>query len=281
MVCGVCKRTAVNRNKIKRGVICEQCLRSLPESVQASADQFTAAQIRSLIQIVHTPAEADYKTIWAYSGNRNLKFSKDAMWLGQRLIRIKDLRSIRLDFHAKGIAKDPNTVTGIITLVIETKSPHFLMEEPITKNDICISYRISGCEITYEYPYYLDHLIHTVQMCIASGADTFDEAKAKMEARKRYEEQCKAEEEKKRRAQEGQTHTKRNASSAHNTSHAQSPFDAAKKMYGVELPYTKQELKKIRNRLILEKKAHPDIGGSDELFKEIQSAYELLLKYAS
>lgn len=274
MVCGVCRKAAVNYKKIKRGNICEQCYRNLPISVQASADQFTAAQLKSLSGIIHMPTESDNRSVWAYSGNRHLKFTRDAVWLGHVLIYVKDLRSIRLDFHAKGLAKDPNTVIGIITVVLETKSPHFLMEEPLSKNDVCLNYRINGCEITYEFPYHLDHLIHYVQIALASGAATLDDAKRKMEEKKQEEERHRAEEEKNRQDQKA-----RSQNNTANTS--KSPFDAAKKLFGVELPYTKQELKRIRNRLILERNAHPDIGGSDEAFKEIQGAYELLLKYAS
>lgn len=274
MVCGVCKKTAVNYKKIKRGNICEQCYRNLPVSVQASADQFTAAQLKSLSGIIHMPTESDNRSVWAYSGNRHLKFTRNAVWLGHVLIYVKDLRSIRLDFHAKGLAKDPNTVTGTITVVLETKSPHFLLEEPLSKNDICLNYRINGCEITYEFPYHLDHLIQYIQMALVAGATTLDGAKRKMEEKRQEEERRRAEEEKNRQEERARTQN-------HTGSNPKSPFDAAKKLFGVELPFTKQELKRIRNRLIIERNAHPDIGGSDEAFKEIQGAYELLLKYAS
>ena len=56
-------------------------------------------------------------------------------------------------------------------------------------------------------------------------------------------------------------------------------FEQAEELFGVKEPYTRDEVRDARNRLL--KKYHPDMGGSEELAKKINAAYELLIKHAS
>jgi hypothetical protein len=56
-----------------------------------------------------------------------------------------------------------------------------------------------------------------------------------------------------------------------------SEFEKAKKMFGVEIPYTEAEIRKKRNELI--KKVHPDAGGSEKKAAQINEYYALLKKF--
>ncbi|MBR1470489.1 MAG: hypothetical protein IJ600_02455 [Lachnospiraceae bacterium] len=58
------------------------------------------------------------------------------------------------------------------------------------------------------------------------------------------------------------------------------PLEEAKSVFGVELPFTADEIRQRRNLLL--KKYHPDNpDGSEEMCKKINEWYALLLKYAS
>lgn len=56
-------------------------------------------------------------------------------------------------------------------------------------------------------------------------------------------------------------------------------LERAEELFGVTAPYTRGQLRDARNKLL--KRHHPDLGGSEELAKRINAAYELLVKYAS
>lgn len=56
-------------------------------------------------------------------------------------------------------------------------------------------------------------------------------------------------------------------------------LEQAEKLFGVTAPYTRDEVRDARNRLL--KKHHPDVGGSEEMTKRINAAYELLVEHAT
>ncbi len=64
------------------------------------------------------------------------------------------------------------------------------------------------------------------------------------------------------------------------TSPANARLDEAKAFFGVDIPFTMEEIKQRRNQLI--KKYHPDNpGGSEEMCKKINECYALLVRYVS
>ena len=52
-------------------------------------------------------------------------------------------------------------------------------------------------------------------------------------------------------------------------------------LFSVKRPFTKAELRKKRNIFLASNHVHPDDGGSEEAFRKVQDAYELLMKFAS
>lgn len=56
-------------------------------------------------------------------------------------------------------------------------------------------------------------------------------------------------------------------------------LERAEELFGVTAPYTRGQVRDARNKLL--KTHHPDLGGSEELAKRINAAYELLVKHAS
>ena len=69
------------------------------------------------------------------------------------------------------------------------------------------------------------------------------------------------------------------SSGSYTSSHQESDFDKALRVFGVKLPFSSADLKKRRNELV--RKNHPDHGGTNEKMIEINKAYDLLKRYAS
>ena len=64
------------------------------------------------------------------------------------------------------------------------------------------------------------------------------------------------------------------------TSPANARLDEAKAFFGVDIPFTADEIKQRRNQLL--KKYHPDNpDGSEEMCKKINECYALLIRYAA
>ena len=68
-------------------------------------------------------------------------------------------------------------------------------------------------------------------------------------------------------------------SGSYASTHQESDFDKALRVFGVKLPFSSADLKKRRNELV--RKNHPDHGGTNEKMIEINKAYDLLKRYAS
>lgn len=58
-----------------------------------------------------------------------------------------------------------------------------------------------------------------------------------------------------------------------------SEYEKALKFYGLQMPFTKEELKNKRRQLM--KKAHPDAGGNTEEAEKVNVYYDILIKYAN
>lgn len=285
MQCKMCKKK-INKEdvKVKNGYICKDCYDSLPESVKACSSDFTTKQLLQLMKIIK-PAESK---VLVKSGM--LKICAESIAIKNTEYLLRDLRKISLNFHPAGVGSHPNTVVGTITIILETKSPHFMIEEPFFENEVTVGYGISGKVIYYYYSYEIEKLFELVQECIDSGTCNMipyikkyqklmmkeEEYKRQQEEieRKKREEAKRREEEKRRKREESQK------SKSSGTSKTLSPFEEAKSMFCVEMPYTKEQIKKSRNNLI--KRYHPDNkGGSEEMCRKINENYALLLKFAS
>ena len=123
--CKVCGRSCYDYQKLKTGIICSDCLNTLPIGVKNCIREFTGDQIQK-IQKVAKPFDGKSK-IWRYCVD--LKVCVDSIVLNRMEYKFKDLESVKLNFHPKEIGKMPDTAEGIVTVVIEIKSPHVLIEE--------------------------------------------------------------------------------------------------------------------------------------------------------
>lgn len=295
MQCKICKnQISDNGVEVKNGIICNDCMELLPDSVKLNAKNFTVRQILQLSKMIQPSSSKN----WVESGVFGV--GKNTISIKKHEFQLKDLREVRLNFHPKAMGPHPNTVVGTITVVIETRTPHFLIEEPFFPDDVIVAYGISGKVITYHYSYTIETLFNLIQECIdkkvydmtnfidryqqaVQKSDEYKKNKANAEAqKKKMEEDQKAKEEadrKKREEEQRQKQKEEKRKAYVGGKRPLSPFEEAKILFDVEMPYTTSDIKAIRNKLV--KKYHPDLGGSEEMCKRVNEAYTLLSKFAS
>jgi hypothetical protein len=283
--------------------------------VKNRVTEFTVKQIRQILDMVERPNDTVY-----YVAN-NFKVCQSSVQLNGWQIGIKHLRSVRFNFHPVKLGPKYGSVYGRITVLIETNSPHFVFEEPISNKVYPLYYAIHGKHITYTYSSFFNKLFSEINQALKDGEENFDAA---VRATMKYEETQKSKKNQQKANQNAQQNTQSNQSYANqsgarqNTQYTQgsanqnranqqnqqrqqrtnntnnsssgtsgnrqtppkqkSPLDDAMSLYGLKIPFTQVELNKARGKLM--KIHHPDVGGSEEMAKKINAAYEILSHYA-
>ena len=298
MRCKMCRNEIVgNSIQTKNGCICQGCYDQLPNSIKASIRSFTVQQLKEVKTVIGEPFERS----WVECGR--LKLCMESIILNGFAIKLKDIKRISLNFHPKYPWNAARTVMGTVTVVIETKSPHIILEEPFFDRDIKAVYTIYGKNITYTYSYELEKLVREVQKAVDADTDLYDAAaryseevgrrkeaeaakqkKAEAERKAREEAARRQAEEDRKRKEKIKNEKQRNQNRytggyAKKAQEPLTPFEQAKKMFGVELPFTLKELDSRKKELA--KKYHPDMGGDTETFQQIMEYYEMLKKYAN
>lgn len=289
MLCKNCKNEIINPVKVKNGSICQHCYDNLPESVKVNINHFTIKQIKQIQELVNDLEEQPLASCGTF------KVCKTAIQINGKEFKIQKLSGVRLNFHPNALGMSRGTAVGTLTVVIDTKVPHYMFEEPFYPKEVTASYRINGRNVTYGFSYAIEKLFSCIQKCITENGN--DLTKYIEEYQNAVQRNNKEKEEEKRKKQEqnrgfssrenysNKSTTNQNQQRTNNsktngaTQKPKTPFDEAKALFGVELPYTTTDIKRKRNILI--KKYHPDLGGSEEMCKRINEAYTLLLKFAS
>lgn len=269
MVCSICKKTLVKKIKTKKGRICPDCFARLPDAVKYSVESFTPKQLAEIIKICHPHTEQARLKI-----NR-LHVCDHSIHVNNWEIGIKDIQNLSLNFHPTRPGEVSGVCYGYITVVVEIKNPHILIEEPFNDHEILIKYQINGRNITYLYKSDVNQIISKVQDALRSNEDSFIKAIILFTDEKRKQSQSYGS-----RSSNRQQSTYENKT---NKSEPSSPFADAKKMFGVEVPYTKQTLDQRKKALLM--KWHPDHNvGNEKLATEMTTLilknYNLLLKQA-
>lgn len=279
-ICG-CELYGV-QTKIKGGALCYNCISEFPLGIQHSASSFTLKQLLQIKKIIKR-ARYNPDQVWRSCGT--FKVCSQSIILNAMEYKVKDLRSIRLNFHPKDVAGSHDMATGYVTLVIETKSPHVMIEERFLDHLTVVRYTISGLDITYHYSAELEYVVRCVQTAIKENTPYIKDAlkwENAKEAEKRRAQRAQQEQrnwQQKERAQQNRTQSQ--SSSQARQEKKETPLEAALRMYGLKQPYTVAALKARRNNLLKTNPIHPDNGGTNEKFKEFQLAYELLLQFAT
>lgn len=271
--CKLCGSATEGKMKIKNGTICLNCADKLPSGVRGSMSGFTDTQLHAIMKAVRPTSGKRH--IWVKC--EGLLVCEDRLILNGMEYPINNLVSVRLNFHPEGQGKETGTAKGVVSLVLELKKPHLLIEETISRKQISVRYHISGMEISYIFPKTLADAIRCANEAVQTGKPYIKEAllyfNAAEERRKQRE---KAEREKQEQARRQKQKATENAAKRDMT-----PLEAAMALFGMKRPFTKEELKKKRNQYLTANRVHPDSGGSDARFRQVQEAYDLLLKFAS
>lgn len=266
--CKICgKEVGIEYGRLKKGLICQSCMHKVSIGVRSSLKDFTADQIKHIINTIQ-PYQKE-KNVWCYCGT--LKVCFDRIIINGFEYPLKNLVAVKLNFHPKELGRLPDTAVGVITVMVEIKEPHYLIEEAFIAGKTTAQYIISGMDIIYHYSDDLEHVIKAVQNSIQDG--TYIIKEAIQDAQKQKEEKKEEKTKKTYRWEKGKTAQKKEE--------PLTPLEAAMKLLSVERPFTKADLRKKRNQYLAENHVHPDDGGSEEAFRKIQDAYELLLKFAA
>lgn len=260
--CKVCGQCCRDYKKLKSGLICSDCMDSLPIGIKNSIHEFTADQIQKIKNNIK-PYDGKSR-IWRYCDS--LQVTGNSIVLNRMEYKLKDLMSVKLNFHPREIGKLPDTAEGIVSLILELKSPHILIEESFINKRITARYIISGMDIIYHYSKDLEYTINAIQAAIQDKTYIIKEA---------YKEE-KDTDTGKQSNQSGYKQKKRK-----NRTSKMTPLESAMELFSIKRPFTKSELRKKRNIFIASNHIHPDDGGSEEAFRKVQDAYELLIKFAS
>ncbi len=295
MKCKCCyDKIIYDKYKIKGGYICRSCFQFQSGCVRKNINNLTARQINELDKII------DPKQASPWIGYKPLQVSDYCVQMDDWEINLSDITNIYLSFHPKHQGSKSNLVMGDMTVVIELESG-FVIEEVLRTLELVFC--ISGKKIYYKYPEEIEELIYQLKSNINKGIyntdnirDYYhkkDQEKEKEEQRRREqaEKTRKAQEDRRRREQERKEQERRQQSSyskqnSYNKQKAKGDngcfddeLDKAKRLYKVGTSFTIKEIKKIRNELV--KKYHPDQGGSAEKCKEVNKAFDILMKYAA
>lgn len=264
------------------------------------SEQFTQKQMEKLErQMCHIVPRIQF-------GNGAFGIGCHGILINGKGFLLKNLKRISLNFHPRAAGSHPDTVIGRVTVIVELKKPHVLMEEPILSEEITVPYRIYGQEITYQYPYLLEVIFANLQACLKDKNDDMmpyiekiskcmekykekktqikeerkaQEAQRKAEA-KRAEEVKRAEEARKEEAGKRAEEAKKRAEERKAQEKKKDAFcEEERTLFQLGVVYTQTELRKKRRTLL--RQCHPDAGGSEEMAKKINTAYDVLWKYAA
>lgn len=229
-------------------MICGHCLSRLPASVQKEVWQFTRHELAQLCKQI--PEPEIMRQIGA------LGVGQHAISLNGKGIPLKNIKSIRLNFHPLRPGRNSGTVIGRITVIAELLRPHILIEEPLLNEEISVFY-------PYFYPYEMESLIDMIQECLDEWTCDMMPYLKKYEkllyiyrreqARKeRIKEENKKEYKKEYKKKEEESHNKTYEKKENGTGKDENDvlLQKAKGMFQVGTQYTKQELKEKRRSLL-------------------------------
>lgn len=273
--CKICQRNAKILYKVKNGRICESCYNKFPKAVQNSLESLKPRQLKEIMQIVK-PAKTK-----SFASLKSLRLCTYSIIINDWEISLINIYEISVGFHPESYCDDlgSNYANGVITLKIETRKPHIIIEEPLLKRPV--QYIISGASIRYLFPPELLNIVNTIQSSIKDGTCSLFRYKVQLtfkEAERRRKE-IEAEKKRKEQAEKDRKAGKKEKKKSFNETYIQSDYDEALYILDIIAPFTIEELKKKRNQLI--KQYHPDqINGDANKCSEINNAYDILEKYA-
>ena len=273
--CKICLKNAKIIYKAQNGKICDECYNKLPKAVQNNISNLKPRQLKEIMEIIKPPKTKSWASMLG------LRLCNYSIIINDWEIRLKNIYEISANFYPTSYCDElgSNYANGIITIKVETRDPHLIIEEPLLTRPV--RFIISDISIRYLFPPELLNLINTIQASIKDGSNSLLKYKVKLtieeEAKRRRERE--AERRRKEQADRDRKAGKKERRTSHNEAFIQSDYDAALDLLSIKAPFTIEELKRKRNNLI--KQYHPDQANGDAgKCSEINNAYDILEKYA-
>lgn len=147
MICKCCKKEFLSKEKVKmkNGVICRDCFDKLPRPFQNSIRKIRTEELKEALTYLK-PCQAKY---WA-TYNDTIRICNTSLQISNYEIDLKDLESVRLNFHPFRSAEGVHKVYGVMTIVMTFKKIKLRLEEALMLTTV--GYRIVGDNISYTYP---------------------------------------------------------------------------------------------------------------------------------
>jgi len=232
--------------RIKGGCICEDCYNSFSPALQESAWELTPLQIRKLTTWFHPVTEIPFATY------ELLGIGMKSLIIGNKAILLKKVESAELNFHPDGrFENKQGAVSGRLTIKFKIRNHDIYIEEYLTKDWVYMKYTIDKNGITYHYPKILVDIFDAYSVIFSQNMQDAYLLYDMFYGKKQQKVSPKA----------------------------NPALENAMKIFNIKQPFTKAEIIKIKKNL--QKKFHPDAGGTSSQFIEINNAYEILEKFAS
>ena len=254
MNCSICNENRVSIKRCRGGMLCESCLKKLPEAVRINIKDFDIKPLSELIKVIKPIGEEQAITMGHFG------ISKSGVQLNNIHYDIRNIKEISTNLHPIE-STEYGFVKGTMTIIIELKNPRFLIEEPCFDNKITAAYSISGRNITYRFSEKTEYLISLINSAVEKGASDlgsfidlyFERFASKKEENKKEE----------------------NKNNYYETPDEKLAW--ALRTLELTLPVTEEDIHRKKRALNL--KYHPDLGGSEEKAKEINYASSILSAY--
>lgn len=263
MKCKYCGNKKIKAVKFKNGCLCEVCYNALPNVIKYNVDKVSADEVCKIKDII-----TKHKST-AFVKYGNFGVCEESLQINEWEIKYKNISKIYLSFHPRAVGNYKNTAYGKMCVVIETRKPCIIIEDILA--DTNLEYKINGMSISYYFPISYYDMVKRLQSIIDDKS--YNMKALKEEMKRKREEKEKREERKRREEKERREKDNKRFKSETNIQ-----LQAAEKLYGIKSPYTIQTIRSIRTKLI--KINHPDQGGDTKQCALINSAFDLLKRYA-
>lgn len=271
MKCSICgKKTSLN-HKAKNGKICDACCYMLPEFVLRDLKKIRVEDIRVFCDIFRYTSNAPF-----LYGAGKLKLTENEIIFDRGMIpgtsilsqiAYTKLKSVRMEFIPRKKGPVAGCAYGELCLILTLKYKNFVFRTKII--DLLLKCRMSNGQFIPEFTSEISRLESLLYFGIHHGTLKYINEFHKKESSNRHSES------------DDSSNSDRKQGTHKNTSGADHTLNAALNYFGLQIPFSNEELKKKYRELI--RKCHPDQKIVDARLKaeDVNTYYDYLKKFAT
>lgn len=258
-VCGAEKKI----KNTKDGFICIDCFGKLPKGVRDKIDKFKSNDLKELIKILNTDYGVEHEFY-----NNELIIRNSYMIIDGFEYLYSNIKSMSFKTRMIDSNENASSVKCNINVILELQNPKVIIEENICTQ--YIKFEIIRDRIEFDKP----KLERSLE---ANGFMDFINDSAYNTWNEFYYRKDKSNNSKYNSYGYYNSDSKSSNESSTNSKQESGPeaISKAEKLYRLNAPYNKADVKKARNNLL--KYFHSDAGGDDEITKRIYDAYDVLI----